>query len=425
MRRAFVCVLLALASSADAAPKDGAILETKPYDWPAYDQLGAAGQGLVAEPAYRAMVAEATVEMSRIVYASDGLRVAAIACKPKAATAAAPKPLLLWLHGGAGERSKIGVDNGLPLLQIRRFCASGYVVLAPQYRGIDGGEGRDEVGGRDLDDVLALIPLGRGLPYVDGAQVFAFGFSRGALMALQAIRVHAPIAAVALVGAGGELAPTLERVPEFAKLVPPEAKTPSGLEQRSPSRWVDSLTDVPILFLHGADDPAVPAATLAALAAKLAEKDGIYEVHIYAREDHALFRHTDEVFERSLDWFRNVRKRSGAGLFDRLARAGDAGAAASRLRDLRQREPARWDFSERDLNFLGYTYLAQRRLSDAVALFQLVADFYPRSSNAWDSLGEAYEAAARKPDALGAYTKALALDPKADHARKRLAELRP
>lgn len=423
MRRTWLALLLAVAA-AHAAPEDGTILESKPYAWPPYGRLGAPAQALVTEPAYRAMVADAAVAMTRVVYASDGLREVALACKPKDATTAAPKPLLLWLHGGGGAPSRIGADNGLPLLQLRRYCASGFVVLAPQYRGVDGGEGRDEVGGRDLDDVLALIPLGRALPYVDGAQLFAFGFSRGAQMALQAIRAHAPLTAVAVVGAGGELAPTLERVPDFAALVPAEGKTPAGLERRSPSRWVESLVDVPILFMHGADDPVVPAATLAALVAKLAEKDGIYEVHIFAREDHALFRHDDEVFERSVDWFRHVRKRSAAALYDRVARAGDAAAAVSRIRDLHQREPDRWDFSERELNFLAYTYLAQRRVPDAIKLFQLVTELYPSSSNAWDSLGEAYEAASRKPDAANAYAKALALDPKADHARKRLAELK-
>jgi dienelactone hydrolase len=422
--RALLCLLL-VASVAHAAPKDGAVLDSKPYAWPPYDRLGAPAQALVAEPAYRAMVADTAVEMTRVVYSSDGLREIALACKPKEATPAARKPLLLWLHGGAGAPSRIGIDNGLPLLNLRRYCASGFVVLAPQYRGVDGGEGADEVGGRDLDDVLALIPLGRALPYVDGARIFAFGFSRGAQMALQAIRARAPFAAVAVVGAGGELAPTLERVPDFAALVPPEGKTPDGLERRSPSRWVESLVDVPILFMHGADDPVVPAWTLAALVAKLAEKDGVYELHVFAREDHALFRHDDEVFERSLDWFRHVRKRSAAALYDRVARAADSAAAAGRIRELHRREPDRWDFSERELNFLAYTYLAQRRSADAVTLFQLVAEIYPQSSNAWDSLGEGYEAAARKADATNAYAKAVALDPKADHARKRLAALRP
>ena len=429
MRRALVATSIAAtflaASVAHAAAKDGALLEAKPFAWPAYDRLGAPAQALVSEPAYRAMVADPAIEVSRVVYASDGLREVAIACKPADATPAAPKPLVLWLHGGAGPTSRIGIDNALPLLQLRRYCASGFVVLAPQYRGVDGGEGRDEVGGRDVDDVLALIPLARGLGYVDLTQVFAFGFSRGAQMAFQAMRVYTRFSAVAVVGAGGELAPTLERVPDFARLVPPEAKTPAGLEQRSPSRWVESLVDVPILFMHGADDPVVPASTLAAFVAKLAEKDGIYEVHIFAREDHALFRHDAEVFERSLDWFRHVRKRSAAALFDRVLRAGDVAAAVARVREAHQREPGRWDFSERELNFLGYTYLAQRRTGDAVTLFELVAELNPRSSNAWDSLGEAYEAASRKPDAAGAYAKALALDPKAEHARKRLAELRP
>src|SRR5215468_9949937 len=116
MRPLALWVLL-VASGAHAAAKDGTILESKPYAWPPYDRLGGAGQALVAEPAYRAMVADPTVEMTRIVYASDGLREVALACKPRDATPAAPKPLLLWLHGGAGQPSRIGADNGLPLLQ--------------------------------------------------------------------------------------------------------------------------------------------------------------------------------------------------------------------------------------------------------------------------------------------------------------------
>src|SRR5215467_9690775 len=124
--RVFVAlVFVAAAAHAAPAPKDGAILESKPYAWPPYDRLGAPAQALVTEPAYRAMVADPAAEMSRIVYASDGLREVALACKPKDATAAARKPLLLWLHGGAGAPSRIGPDNGLPLLQLRRYCASG------------------------------------------------------------------------------------------------------------------------------------------------------------------------------------------------------------------------------------------------------------------------------------------------------------
>src|SRR5262249_8119314 len=118
------------------------------------------------------------------------------------------------------------------------------------------------------------------------------------------------------------------------------------------------------------------------------------------------------------------RKRRAPALSGGAAPPGDAAAAVSRVRDLHQREPDRWDFSERELNFLAYTYLAQRRVPAATTLFELIAELYPSSSNAWDSLGEAYEAASRKPDAANAYAKAVALDPKADHARKRLAELR-
>jgi dienelactone hydrolase len=410
MRTLLVLALLAGTAAADP-----------PFVYPPYDQLGQLAKAQLSEARYRALVADTSVRLTRMEYRSGGLRVVAIACHP---ASAGKKPLLLWLHGGAGDGAKIGADNFDAVVQIRKLCAAGHVVLAPQYRGADGGEGTDEVGGGDLDDVLALIPLARAMPDVDAARTFVWGSSRGAVMALMAIRAKAPVTAAVVVGCAGDFADTLRRLPAFATLVPASARTPAGIERRSPIRWVGELADVPILFLHGADDPAVPAAGMLALASKLADAGGLYEVHVLAREDHAMWRPADEVLARSLDWFANVRKRSAAHAFDdELARAGTA-AAARRVRALWQTARDRYDFGERELTVQAYTYLGQRRAPDAVALFELIAELYPASANAWDSLGDGYAAAQRTADAIRAYEKSLALDPKNGHARGEIARLR-
>ena len=69
----------------------------------------------------------------------------------------------------------------------------------------DGGEGREEFGGADVRDVLAVTRIGQALPYVDPRRVFALGYSRGGMMALLAARKGAPHLAIATVGAPTDL----------------------------------------------------------------------------------------------------------------------------------------------------------------------------------------------------------------------------
>ncbi|MBA3752445.1 hypothetical protein H0X06_06715 [Candidatus Dependentiae bacterium] len=47
------------------------------------------------------------------------------------------------------------------------LVVSGYVVIASPYRGNDRSEGTDEIGGADINDVIALLPVIKELSYVD------------------------------------------------------------------------------------------------------------------------------------------------------------------------------------------------------------------------------------------------------------------
>ena len=75
--------------------------------------------------------------------------------------------------------------------------------------------------------------------------------------------------------------------------------------------------------------------------------------------------------------------------------------------------------TEADVNALGYQYLGERRVEEALVLFRQNVKDYPKSWNAWDSLGEALGVAGRKPEAVEAYRKALAMAPAGQQARIR------
>ena len=82
-------------------------------------------------------------------------------------------------------------------------------------------------------------------------------------------------------------------------------------------------------------------------------------------------------------------------------------------------------FPESLLNTLGYRFLALNRPVDAVALFERNVREFPRSSNAYDSLGDGLVALGDREAAIASYRKSLQLDPRNEHARregKRLAD---
>jgi CubicO group peptidase (beta-lactamase class C family)/tetratricopeptide (TPR) repeat protein len=78
----------------------------------------------------------------------------------------------------------------------------------------------------------------------------------------------------------------------------------------------------------------------------------------------------------------------------------------------------RFEVDEGELNDTGYRLLNEKKLDEAIALFTILVQAFPESSNAFDSLGEAYMKAGNKTEAIKNYKKSLELDPKNKSAEK-------
>ena len=76
------------------------------------------------------------------------------------------------------------------------------------------------------------------------------------------------------------------------------------------------------------------------------------------------------------------------------------------------------------INRLGYACLQEKDPSSAVVLFKLNTKAYPHSANAWDSLGDGYEATNDIQDARMAYARSVELNPDNEHAKGELVKLR-
>lgn len=89
--------------------------------------------------------------------------------------------------------------------------------------------------------------------------------------------------------------------------------------------------------------------------------------------------------------------------------AGRLDAAIAGYRKLLEANPSDPAVAEQRLNQLGYTFLQERSLPKALAVFRLNTELYPDSANTYDSLAEATEASGDKPGAVALYKKALAV----------------
>lgn len=103
----------------------------------------------------------------------------------------------------------------------------------------------------------------------------------------------------------------------------------------------------------------------------------------------------------------------------------DVNAAISYYEQLKKESPNAYTFDdENELNTLGYQLLNEKKTEAAIRIFKLLVSEFPQSSNAYDSLGEAYLRNQNEGLAIENYRKSLELDPHNQNAERVLTDLR-
>jgi tetratricopeptide (TPR) repeat protein len=111
------------------------------------------------------------------------------------------------------------------------------------------------------------------------------------------------------------------------------------------------------------------------------------------------------------------KKSIGEALY-KIANENGGVAAVAEYRKLKSTRAAMYDFSESELNALGYRLLRSNHQKDAIEIFKLNVEMFPQSANSYDSLGEAYLADNQKELALANYRKTIALAPENANAKQ-------
>ena len=239
-----------------------------------------------------------------ITYWSDGLRVAGFLGFPMGD---GPYPAIIHNRGGY---DGVGALTGIELVT---YVEAGYVAVASQYRGNGGGEGHEDFGGNDVDDVRNLIPLLKAMPIVDPDRIGMFGGSRGGMMTFIAlkrqtlggtnnIKVAVTVGGLAdLFAWDRERGGSLTNVLWLPLIGTTPAQNPQPFEDRSAVYWPD-LINVPILLLYGEADTEISPDESRHLAELLLAAGKSVETVGYPGGDHPLSNYNGGAPD-ALAWF--------------------------------------------------------------------------------------------------------------------------
>ncbi|MGV6829855.1 MAG: alpha/beta hydrolase family protein [Flavobacteriales bacterium] len=247
------------------------------------------------------------ITMKTFFYESDGLKVKGYMAYPKDSNQ--KYPVIIYNRGGNREFGSLNKYKMAFILA--RVASWGYVVLASQYRGNDGGEGREEFGGKDVNDIINIINVAPHLPVADTSRIGMYGWSRGGMMTFLALMKTNIIKAAAVGGAATNLK-TMDasrgnemEVYVYSQLMPNyEQDKDSLLDARSVVYHVDKLPKTtPVLLLHGtADWRVIPEESLL-MSLELQKAKIPYRLIMYEGGDHGLTEYREEVNKEVKNWF--------------------------------------------------------------------------------------------------------------------------
>lgn len=214
---------------------------------------------------------------------------------------------IVYIHGGPKSQS---VDQFNRFIQ--HIVNQGYMVIAPNYRGSTGyGKAFEDanlfdMGGGDLQDVLAATDFLKATGYPDPKKLIAMGGSYGGYLTMMAV-TKAPD----LWAAGVPIVPFVNWFTEIANEDPilqqsdratmgdPE-KNPEFFRERSPFFFVDQIK-APLFLLAGGHDPRCPKKETIQVVDEIKKHGGVADYKIYEDEGHGFAR-----VENQIDAYRRV-----------------------------------------------------------------------------------------------------------------------
>ncbi len=216
-------------------------------------------------------------------------------------------PAIVYVHGGPTAQTVNSFNRF-----VQYVANQGYIVIAPNYRGSTG-YGKEfqqanlfDMGGGDLQDVLAAADWIKQTGYVDPKKLILMGGSYGGYMTMMGV-TKAP----ELWAAGVPIVPFVNWFTEIQNEDPVlqqwDLATMGDLEKdkaryqdRSPINFVDQIK-APLLLLAGGHDPRCPKTESQQVVDAIKRRGGVVDYKVYENEGHGFAR-----VENQIDAYRRV-----------------------------------------------------------------------------------------------------------------------
>jgi dipeptidyl aminopeptidase/acylaminoacyl peptidase len=221
-------------------------------------------------------------------------------------------PAIVFVHGGPTAQTQ----NTFARF-IQYMANQGYVVIAPNYRGSTG-YGKEfqqanlfDMGGGDLQDVLAAADWIKQTGYVDPKKLILMGGSYGGYMTMMGV-TKAPdlwaagVPIVPFVNWFTEIQnedPVLQQS-DLATMGDPE-KNKALYQDRSPINFVDQIK-APLYLLAGGNDPRCPKEEAQQVVDAVKKRGGVVEYKVYENEGHGFARVENQIdaYKRVADFLK-------------------------------------------------------------------------------------------------------------------------
>jgi dipeptidyl aminopeptidase/acylaminoacyl peptidase len=219
---------------------------------------------------------------------------------------------IVYVHGGPTAQTVNSFNRF-----IQYMTNQGYMVIAPNYRGSTG-YGKEfqqanlfDMGGGDLQDVLAAADWIKQTGFLDPKKIALMGGSYGGYMTMMGVTKAPEVWA-----AGVPIVPFVNWFTEIANEDPvlqqSDLATMGDLEQnkaryedRSPINFVDQVK-APLLLLAGGHDPRCPKEETLQVVEAIKKRGGVVEYKVFENEGHGFARVENQIdaYKRAADFLK-------------------------------------------------------------------------------------------------------------------------
>jgi dipeptidyl aminopeptidase/acylaminoacyl peptidase len=262
-----------------------------PQDTSAYSEAG-----LVTLELHKSKIA-----VSRISYRSPNGVITGYIVEPRDG---ADLPVVIYCRGGFEAFGQIS-DKQLFMGQLAQLACQGYTVFASQYSGNDGGEGKDEYGGADIEDTVSLYHIAKAYSRCNSEKIGLYGGSRGGITMYNLLtRPELRIRAIAVESGFANMIRGAESRPRMQEVfVRAFGGSEEEKKKRSAAYWVSEMTDqTPILLLHGTSDIRCSPFDSIDLASELLRQKKPVQLELIAGADHVFSKDRAYIMSKVISW---------------------------------------------------------------------------------------------------------------------------